>query len=115
MISTEPVPSVLEFGQQGLFVELLFTAPQNRPMLRKDGKDFFKAVGTKLLMWGAEYSREGGYGGRLMLDGGPDYLGWYGKRGLQILGLEPIVYEGVSYSPMELSVDAAEELLGRGN
>ena len=36
---------------------------------------------------------------------------WYEKRGLQPLDLEPTLYEGTSYTPMELSVAAAEELL----
>jgi hypothetical protein len=113
MISTEPVDSVLEPGQQGLFVELLFTAPQNRPMLRKDKLDFFKSVGITLLTWAAGFSREHGYRGRLLLDGSPDYLGWYRKRGLQTLGLEPIVYQGVKYTPMELPIAAAEKLLAQ--
>jgi len=111
MISTEPVDSVLESGAQGLFVELLFTAPQNRPMLRKDQQDFFKGVGVRLLTWGAEFSRDKGYGGRLLLDSSPDYVAWYKNRGLQTLGLEPILYQGVSYTPMELSVVSAEKLL----
>jgi hypothetical protein len=32
--------------------------------------------------------------------------------GLQILDLDPIVYEGVSYSPTKLPIEAAEQLLG---
>ena len=113
MISTEPVESVLQAGQRGLFVELLFTAPQNRPKLRWDGLEFFKGVGIKLLTWGAWLSRELGYGGCIRLDGSSEYLDRYRKRGLQTLGLESILYEGVNYTPMELSVDAAETLLKR--
>jgi len=39
------------------------------------------------------------------------YVGWYERRGLQALGAEPILYEGVQYTPMELSIPAAEKLL----
>ena len=111
MISAEPVPSVLTPGAGSLFVELLFTAPRNRPSLRRDGNAFFLGVGTELLTWGAWLSRERGCGGRLLLDGSPEYLGWYQKRGLQKLDVKPIVFEGVAYTPMELPVRAARRLL----
>lgn len=111
MISTDPLPSVLHSGETALFVELLFTAPRNRPTLRRDRKPFFVGVGTELLAWAVLLSRESGCHGRLRLDGSPDYLGWYEKRGLQRLGLNPIVYQGIEYTPMELPPDAAERLL----
>ena len=111
MISIDPVPSMLDPGAKCLFIELLFTAPRNRPNLRRDGMGFLRAVGTELLIWGARFSRERGYGGRLRLDGSPDYLTWYQKRGLQPLGVKPILFEGVSYTPMELSSKAADQFL----
>lgn len=110
-ISTEPIPCVQAVGQNCLFVELLFTAPRNRPRLRSDGQNYIVAVGTELLTWGAALSRSKGLGGRLRLDGSPEYLDWYGKRGLQLLGLKPILYQGVEYSPMELPESAAQALL----
>jgi hypothetical protein len=111
MISTEPVSSVLAPGASALFVELLFTAPRNRPALRRDSKPYYLGVGTALLIWGISLSQERGYEGRLRLDGSPDYVTWYEKRGLQKLGAKSIVYEGVTYAPMELSAVAAQRLL----
>ncbi|HEX5242105.1 MAG TPA: hypothetical protein VFW23_02500 [Tepidisphaeraceae bacterium] len=111
MISTEPVPSVLSPLAEALIIELLFTAPRNRPSLRRDGNSFFLGVGTELLTWGAWLSRERGCEGRLLLDGSPEYVGWYEKRGLQRLDAKPIVFEGVKYTPMELPGPAARRLL----
>ena len=111
MISTDPVPSILAPGKHALFVELLFTAPRNRPALRSDGKPFFLGVGTELLTWAAWLSLDRGYDGRLLLDGSPEYLAWYEKRGLQTLDAKPILYEGVAYTPMELSANVAQQLL----
>jgi len=111
MISTEPVPSVLEPGKACLFVELLFTAPRNRPDLRRDGQPFVIGDGSQLLSYGAWLSQENNLDGRLRLDGSPDFVGWYAKRGLQKLDTDPIVYEGVAYTPMELPAAAAQELL----
>ena len=111
MISVDPVRSVLSPGASALFVELLFTAPRNRPSLRRDGNPFFLGVGTELLTWGAWLSREKGCEGRLLLDGSPEYVGWYQKRGLQKLGAKPIVFEEVPYVPMELLAQAAKRLL----
>jgi len=74
MISSQPVPSALDLGKECLFVELLFTAPRNRPNLRKDRSPFLLGVGTELLTWGVQFSREKGCDGRLRLDGSQDYL-----------------------------------------
>jgi hypothetical protein len=82
MISTEPVSSLLTPTVGALFVELLFTAPRNRPKLRRDGRNHFLGVGTELLTWGVWLSREKGCEGRLLLDASPEYIGWYEKRGL---------------------------------
>ena len=111
MISADPVSSMLAPGAEALFVELLFTAPRNRPVLRRDRKAFFLGVGTQLLTWGAWMSREKGYEGRLLLDGSPDYVGWYEKRSLQKLEAKPIVFESVTFAPMELTRPAAQRLL----
>jgi len=110
MVSSEPVKSILESGN-ALFVELLFTAPRNRIDLRKDGKHLLRGVGVKLLTWAAQYSREKGCNGRLLLDSSPDQIDWYEKRGLQTLERDPIIYESVEYTPMELPAKAADELL----
>jgi len=111
MISTEAVQSVLTPGSGALFVELLFTAPRNRPALRRDGKAYFQGVGLKLLAWAAWLSREKRQDGRLLLHGSPDFIAWYEKRGLQKLEMKPIVFEGVAYTPMELPALAARRLL----
>jgi hypothetical protein len=113
MVSTEPVPSVLNPGEQGLFLELLFTAPWNRKKLRTDGKPYMVGIGTELLTFAAWLSRKNGYGGRLLLDSSPDEVQWYSdsKRGLQKLRKNPILYDGVQYTPMELSQAAAQQLL----
>ena len=111
MMSTERVPSSLDPHAGALFVELLFTAPRNRPGLRTDGKPLFLGVGTELLSWAAWLSRRNGCEGRLLLDASPDYIEWYVRRGLQILSADPIVFEGIHYTPMELPVPAAQDLL----
>jgi hypothetical protein len=111
LISREPVPSGLESGKEGLFIELLFTAPRNRPALRRDGKDLLRGVGIELLTWGAWFSACLGHAGRLLLDGSPEYIAWYEKRGLQKLPRNPIVFEDVSYAPMELTPAHAAKLL----
>jgi hypothetical protein len=111
LISSEPVPSALDPGKQCLFVELLFTAPRNRPNLRKDGSPFLLGVGTELLTWAGRFSREKGHEGRLRLDGSQDYLPWYERRGLQRLNLDPILFEGNLYTPMELRSSKAQEIL----
>jgi len=108
LISNEPVETL---GHPALFVELLFTAPRNRRDLRKDGQDYFVGVGKILLAWGAERSRNLGYKGALRLDGSPEFVAWYINRGLQKLDENPILYEGVSYTPMYLSAESATKLI----
>jgi hypothetical protein len=112
LISREPVPSMLEVGEQTLFVELLFTSPHNRTHLRKDRRKYFGGVGLELLRWGSGFSRDMGFGGLLRLDGSPDYLGWYERVGFRKLSIEPIEYEGVEYKPMELAINEVESLIG---
>jgi hypothetical protein len=68
-------------------------------------------VGTQLLIWGAMLSREKGCEGRLRLEASPNFVDWYVKRGLQKLDLSPMVYEETEYTPMELPVTRAQELL----
>lgn len=89
MISADPVNSAQAPGSPALFVELLFTAPRNRPSLRADGAEFLKGVGSVMVTWAALFSRQKGCEGRLQLDGSPDSVGWYQKRGLQIVDLKP--------------------------
>jgi hypothetical protein len=38
-------------------------------------------------------------------------VAWYESGDLQTLGAKPIVNEGVAYTPMELSANAAQQLL----
>ncbi|MDB5321887.1 MAG: hypothetical protein JWN40_3518 [Phycisphaerales bacterium] len=113
MISTMPVPSRLDPSEQGLFLELFFTAPWYRKKLRRDGNPYMVGIGTELLTFAAWLSRKKGYQGRLLLDSSPDEVVWYAdpKRGLQKLAKNPILYEGVQYTPMELSAPAAQLLL----
>ncbi len=111
MISTEAVSCVRAKGKRALFVELLFTAPRNRPRLRKDKSEFLLGIGVKMLSWGVWLSRESGYEGRLMLEGSEEFIGWYLNRGFAPLDLPPIVYDGFKYQPMELPLRAAEKLL----
>jgi hypothetical protein len=113
LISTDPVPSILSPAHHGLFLERLFTAPWNRPRLRKDGRPYLLGIGTELITWGAWLSREKGYDGRVLLDGSPEELDWYVKRGLQPLPVKPMLYEGVTYTPMELPAEAARRLLSK--
>jgi hypothetical protein len=111
LISTEAVDSGLTRGARTLFVELLFTAPRNRPDLRIDKAPYFTGVGTELLRWAADLSRRLGYEGHVRLDASPDFVHWYERRGLQKINANPIVFEGVRYTPMELPAEAANELL----
>ena len=110
LISTEPIESKLQHGRFCLLLELLFTAPRNRPDLRLDERSYVTGVGLQLLKWGVRLSREKGCEGCLRLDASPDSIKWYEKRGLQKLKMESIVHEGAAYTPMELSIKAAERL-----
>jgi hypothetical protein len=92
-------------------LELLFTAPRNRPKLRADKRQWVIGVGSELLIWAAWYSREKGCDGRLRLDASPDFVNWYEKKGLLKLDVDSTVYEGVAYTPMELSAKKAQDLL----
>ena len=111
MVTTEPVDSALEPGQGALFLERLFTAPRNRPNLRVDGRPYFLGVGAELLTWAVEMSKLLGYSGRLRLDGSPDAIDWYKKRGLKSLDMDSMLFEGTEFTPMELPAIAAAMLL----
>ena len=110
LVSAEPVPSLLVPSESALFVELLFTAPRNRSILRRDGRKYFGGVGPELLRWAAMFSQELGCHGRLKLDASPDYLGWYKHLGFTQLAVEPMLFEGVQYTPMELPLDAVAKI-----
>ncbi len=110
MLSAEPVASVLDPRASALFVELLFTAPRNRVNLRRDGHALFLGVGTELLTWAAHRSQELGFGGRLLLDASPNCIAWYKKRGLLTCNGPSIVFQSVTYVPMELPERAAAHL-----
>lgn len=112
LISTDPVPSALDAGNQALFVERVCTAPRNRRDTRHDGRDFLKGVGLALIRWAAVLSRQLGYDGRLRLDASPDFITWYSSKcRLQRLPLKPIVFEGVEYVPMELPPSGVQYLI----
>ncbi|HSU67016.1 MAG TPA: hypothetical protein VLJ39_09105, partial [Tepidisphaeraceae bacterium] len=111
MVSKEPIASLLEHGGSCLMLELLFVAPRNRAKLNRDDEPFLQGAGTELLRWAAWFSRELGYEGRLRLDASPGSIGWYTRKRLRKVPAEPIVFEGVPYTPMELAPDAAQELL----
>jgi hypothetical protein len=110
MFSTAGVDCVMERGQ-ALFVELLFTAPRNRYWLRRDKTEQFRGVGLELLCAIAEESRDLGFGGRLKLESSQSFVGWYKNRGLQVTREDRITYEGVNYTPMELTSAAASKLV----
>ncbi len=111
VISSEPVKSILIDGEGVLFVEMLFTAPRNRSILRKDGQKYFAGVGPELLRWAGMFSKELGCHGRLKLDASPDYLKWYMGLGFEKLNVDPMIWEGVEYTPVELPLDAVEGLV----
>jgi len=111
MISTTPIVSQLEPGTPCLLLELLFAAPRNRPDLNKTGDPFLRGAGTQLLRWAAWFSQEMRCDGRLRLDASPRSIKFYQGKGLQILNHNPIVFEGVQYTPMELTQAAALKLL----
>lgn len=54
--------------------------------------------------------QENGHGGRLRLKG-PESIHSREAKRLQKLDIKPIVFEGVQYTPMELSEAGAGELL----
>jgi len=110
-ISKQAYPSGLVDDAGSLLIELLFTAPWNRPQLRRDGMEYYKGVGMVLLAWAARKSRRLGYKGRLRLDGSPDFVEWYERRGFQKLDEQAIVWEDIIYTPMELPPDASLRLL----
>jgi hypothetical protein len=111
MYSLEAVGLRLEPDESGLFVELLFTAPRNRPWIRADRREKFRGVGVELLLAMAQESRRKRLHGRLKLESSPESMDWYTKRGLQKTSEKPILYEGVEYTPMELTSEAADRLL----
>lgn len=111
LMSTVPIDSLLESPGRALLVELLFTAPRNRPNLRRDQSQFFVGVGKILLAWASWFSRECGYQGRLRLDASPDFIGWYKNRGFDFVDESVEPFEGVQYTPMELPVAAAKMLI----
>ena len=111
MYSREAVTCAVEPGELGLFVELLFTAPRNRPWIRPDRAEQFRGVGVELLIFMAEASARAGFDGRLKLESSPGFVTWYAKRGLLETPEKPILHEGVTYTPMELTADAAKRLL----
>jgi len=111
MISTSPVPCQLEKGAASLFVELLFAAPWNRPWIRVDQTEHFRGVGLQLFRTGAQLSMATGLLGRLKLDASPASVEWYRKRGLLEVKTQRIVYQGVPYTPMELTADRVRRLL----
>jgi hypothetical protein len=111
MISTRAGPSITAAGPS-LFVELLFTAPWNRTVLRRDRQPFFVGVGKILLAWGAAFSRQSGCDGRLRLEASPDSVKWYLNRGMRIVeNIAPVRFEGVEYLTMELPTTAAKALI----
>jgi hypothetical protein len=111
IISSDSIESIAQPGRQCHLVEFLFTAPRNRPHVRTDKQQWVIGVGTQLLIWAASFSRERGSDGRLRLDASPDFVKWYERKGLQKLKIDPIVYEDITYTPMELSAKKAQELL----
>jgi len=115
LISSEPIKSTLARDSAALFVELLFTAPRNRPALRVDGQRYFSGVGPELLRWAVLFSRRRHCDGRLKLDASPDYFQWYLDLGFQKLDVEPIIYEGIKYTPMELPAEKVDNLLSGPN
>jgi hypothetical protein len=111
LVSTEPVPCERENNRDSLFVELLFTAPRNRPWIRVDHAEQYRGVGVELLRTAAELSLESGLQGRLKLESSPDFVDWYRKRGLLEVSANRILYEDVKYTPMELQTDRVSILL----
>src|SRR5439155_1943976 len=65
MCSTEAVQCTIEPTEPALFVELLFTAPRNRPWVRTDQREQFRGVGLELLIAMAQESRGMDFAGRL--------------------------------------------------
>jgi hypothetical protein len=114
LVSVDPIESVLDPGESAVFLERLFTAPRNRPDLRRDESPYFLGVGIELLIWTVGFSRNQGCRGRIRLDSSPDAISWYEKRGLKSLPLNHMLFEGVEYLPMELPVSAADVLLPPG-
>jgi hypothetical protein len=111
MLSTEPVACELERSKEAIFVEMLFAAPRNRHWIRRDENEQLRGVGLQLLRTAAELSFEAGLKGRLKLESSPDFVDWYKKRGLLEVSADCILYQGVEYTPMELSADRVQFLL----
>lgn len=111
VISTEPDPGSVADESSALFIELLCTAPRNRPPLRRDGRRWFVGAGTELLTYAAHVSVVGGCGGRLRLEGSPESLPFYRKVGFEKTDAPPVAFEGNVYTPMALPAAAAAKLL----
>jgi hypothetical protein len=113
LISAQPVASEVSRDSRALILERLFTAPRNRPNLRRDGKPFFVGVGVELLKLAARLSVDQGSHGRLLLEASPDAVEWYERRGLKRLRRKPTLFEGTEYLWMLLESGAAQRLLLR--
>lgn len=113
LVTRDPVQSMLEPSSRALFIELLFTAPRNRSNLRKDGRKYIGGIGPELLRWGVSRSESLGCKGRLALEASPDYVIWYEQLGFLPLPVEPVLFEGVQYLPMELPSDRTSEVASR--
>lgn len=78
-----------------------------------DKKKFFGGVGPELLRWAVTFSIDREYEGRLRLDASPDFVKWYERLGFVKLDVEPTLFEGVQYTPMELPSAKVNILLER--
>jgi GNAT superfamily N-acetyltransferase len=81
MIYRVDAKSLLDVGEGAIYVELIASAPRNRPWLVT--APLYKGVGSALLLWAVSESYRLGLGGRVWLESTqtPSTLRFYERRG----------------------------------
>lgn len=87
MLETQNRWSLFDIGQRLVYVEVIMTAPWNRPRIQRPPE--WRQVGRSLMAWARQRSVDLGYEGRVGLQSLPDAVGFYEQIGMVRLELEP--------------------------
>jgi hypothetical protein len=87
MLETQNRWSEFDRGQRLVYVEVIMTAPWNRPRIQRPPE--WRQVGRSLMSWARQRSVDLGYEGRVGLQSLPDAVGFYDEIGMTRLELGP--------------------------